>query len=70
MSNVQSVLFDNKIWDILNSHQWLIRHNLYPIKSPHITKNKIRYRLKHPSRFKQFSTKQLPHGIHLVIGYK
>jgi hypothetical protein len=67
---IQSITFDNNRWSILGAHQWLIKHRYFPIKSPDITKNRLRFRLVNPNKFKRFITKVLPNGIELIIGFK
>jgi hypothetical protein len=66
---VQAVIFDKNIWNILGAHQWLIHHHYYPIKSPHITKHFIRFRLNDPKQYKRIRTLKLPNGIDMLIGY-
>lgn len=67
---VQSITFDKNVWTILGAHQWMIKHRFYPIKSPDITRNRLRFRLENPSKFSRFITKVLPKGIELIIGFK
>lgn len=69
-SGIQSVTFKRDNWDIFNSHQWLMKHLLYPIKGPHITDTTIRYRLINPKRFSRFITKNINDDISLIIGIK
>jgi hypothetical protein len=66
---IQSVTFDNTIWDIFRAHQWLVSHGLYPIKSPHMTDNYIRFRFMDPNKFERLRTNQLPNGVNLIIGF-
>jgi hypothetical protein len=66
---IQSVLFNRDVWNIFSAHQWLIKHFLYPIKSPDITENFIRFRINNPSKYKRFITKKLPKDIEIIIGY-
>lgn len=68
-SQVQAVLFDSDTWDIFGSHLWLQKHGIYPIKSPHITENYIRYRIQNPDKYKQLRTKQITPSIQFIIGF-
>lgn len=69
-SQIQSVLFDKNYWKIFDSINWLHSHHIYPIKSPHITENFIRFRVRTPEKYKRFITKKLPKShIDLVIGF-
>lgn len=69
-SKIQSILFKKKYWTENSSYNWLLRHNLYPIKPAHLYPNFIRYRLVNPDKFKYFITKKIDNGINLVIGFK
>jgi hypothetical protein len=69
MSKIQSILFNKDEWDIFDSHQWLIQNNIYPVKSPHVTKKFIRYRIKDPNKFKRLRTIKTDDGIDLIIGF-
>lgn len=66
---VQAVLFDVNKWDIINSHLWMQKHSIYPIKSPHITDNYIRYRIEDPDKYSRLRTKQVTPSIQFIIGY-
>lgn len=70
MSNIQSILFDKKKWDISSAYHWIISHDQRPMKKAHITKNNIRFRIKPPSHFRRFRTFKLHNGIDLVIGFR
>lgn len=69
MSGIQSVIFDKEKWPLFDSHQWLVKHDIYPIKSPHITNNFIRYRIKNPEDFNRMRMKDVGSGIKLIIGF-
>jgi hypothetical protein len=50
---------------------FLYKHNLKPIKGIDLYQpNYYRVRIIDPKEFKSFSTKVLPNGIHLILGYK
>lgn len=67
---IQSVLFNKDYWNILGAHMWLTKHHIYPIKSPHVTKNFIRFRISDPNKYSRIRTKNIGDGVELVIGYK
>lgn len=66
---IQSILFDKHYWNVFSSHQWLIHHRMYPVKSPDITTHFIRYRLRDPRSFNRLRTIKLHNGVDLVIGF-
>lgn len=66
-NGIQSVAFDNKIYDTYSSKLWLAKHLLTPIKKEHITGNYIRYRIKNPIKNKKFYTIKIKDGIKLII---
>ena len=71
---VQSVLFDNSIWSVLDSANWLLNHD-YKVLKIDETNNFIRYRQISPAILKrqgytQFKNKKLGNGIKLIIAYK
>lgn len=69
MSKIQAVLFDKNLYNISSATAKLKDMGLVPIKKPHITENKIRFRLEEPSQFASFATFKKPNGIELIIGY-
>ena len=69
MSHIQSVLFDKNYWDIFDSINWLHYHHLYPIKSPHITKKFIRYRIKDPKYFRRLRTIKTKDHLDIIVGF-
>ena len=68
-SEIHSVLFDDKMYTTAEARKWLKKHNLKPIKIVHHTENYLRYRIKDPSLFKSFITKEIKPGIKFVIGF-
>ena len=71
---VQSVLFDNSIWSVLDSANWLLNHD-YKVLKIDESNNFIRYRQESPSvlqrqGYTQFHNKKLGNGIELIIAYK
>lgn len=69
MSKIQSVTFDRRLWDQTDATNWLKAHKLKPIKEVDITKHRLRYRLRDPTRFDHFVTKKTRVGIEFVIGF-
>lgn len=67
---IQSILFDNRVWTLLAAHKWLMKNNIFPKKSAHMTKNHIRFRIEDPEKYQRFRTKKLDNGIDLVFGFK
>lgn len=65
---VHSVIFDNTIYDTTHARAWLKKHKYYPIKRVDVTANYLRYRIRDPKMFKSFVTKDITHGIKLVLG--
>ncbi len=70
MSQLQSVVFNNKQFTTTLARAWLKENNLKSIKKVDITKNTLRYRIQPPSRFKKFRTKIVSQGVMLVLGFK
>lgn len=74
-SNVQAILFDRKIWSENGAKRWILDHNFNSVKQEHLTKNKIRFRIKDPNEFSYFRTKKLPPvnkddmGVEFIIGF-
>jgi len=64
---VQAVLFP-KNFTILQIKNFLNEHNLKPLKPIHETMRFKRVRILEPN-FKRYSTKQLPNGVDLILGY-
>lgn len=69
-SQIHSVVFDDKFWDTKSARAWLKQHNLKAIKRVHHTENTLRYRIRDPKLFKQFTTQVLPNHINLVLGWR
>lgn len=68
-SNIQSILFDNNKWKVSDAHKWLRQHKFRPIKKVHITKNKLRFRLRNPTDFDRFRIRKISDGIEFIIGF-
>jgi hypothetical protein len=66
---VQAVLFDKDRYTIPEALAYLRKHNMHPIKAPHVTSHYIRCRLENPALHSNFYTKDIGNGIKLVIGY-
>jgi len=67
-SDVQSVIFDKKLFTSEEAKKWLKKHGF---KSGKIdkTEDKLRFRQKNPSQFKRFRTKPADKGVKLIIGF-
>lgn len=61
----------NDGWNKNTAEKWLKEHN-YKIKKkdPHYKGNEIRYNQMPKQKFKQFFTKILPNGVHLIFGIR
>ncbi len=70
MSQLQSVVFNNKQFTPTLARAWLKENNLIAVKKVDITKNTLRYRIRSPARFKRFRTKIVSQGVMLVLGFK
>ena len=69
VSEVQSVLFDKKYWDVNTAIQWLITHG-FAHDDIDIKKRFIRFRQHDPSMYRRMRTKKIyGYGIDLVIGF-
>jgi hypothetical protein len=56
------------VWTPRQAEEYLADHNIVPIKSAHITKNFIRYRISRPTLYKKFYTVNQGDGVLSVIG--
>jgi hypothetical protein len=66
---VQSVVFMAPEWSESRARAWLKKNQYHPIKPVHYLGHEMRYRMLEPI-FKRYTTKVLPNGVHLVIGYE
>lgn len=69
MSEIQSVLFDKKKWTIPTANEWLIYHNIKPMKMEHTTNRFYRYRIRDPTKFSRIRTIETRSGVYLLIGF-
>ena len=69
-SERQAIIFNKHTWNIPSAKKWLKKHNITPIKSPHLTNNFIRFRLEDPTKFKSYATIKTKDDIDIIIGYK
>ena len=68
-SELQAVNFP-KTYKLNEMIDFLIKHNLKPLKKIDVRQlNYYRVRITNPKKYRNFSTKVLPDGIHLIIGY-
>lgn len=68
-SEIQSVLFSRKLYNVKTSMSWMKQHRI-PMKKLDITENYIRYRQKSPKKYKRFRMKQISKGVLFVLGWK
>jgi hypothetical protein len=69
-STKQAIIFDRHIWDVVSAKKWIKKHNIKPIKPPHLTDNFIRFRLEDPNKFKRFATIKTKEGIDIIIAFE
>lgn len=69
MSKIQAVLFDRELYTAASASLKLKNMGFTAIKKPHLTTNKIHFRLEDPSNFDHFATLKKPHGIEFIVGY-
>lgn len=69
MSEIQSIIFNKKIYNVNTAKNWIKKHNFKILKSPDITKNYIRIRQTEP-KYKKYYIKALNKNIMAVIGVK
>jgi hypothetical protein len=74
-SSIHSVVFKPDKWTTAEARKWLSRHKLKPIKivdkvyvDGKVTQ--LRYRIVDPKKFSSFTTKKLPIGINIVLGWR
>ena len=69
MPQIQSVLFDNTIFDTFSSKKWLREHYIKPMKKVHKTDNFLRYRIETPPKNKRYMTIDYEKGVKIVLVY-
>jgi len=70
-SQIQSVVFLRKKWNVTEARKWLKLHgNLKPIKAVDKNSTQLRFRLQNPKKFKRFITKKVKDDVLLIIGFK
>ena len=71
MSQIQSVMFNRKIWTTKMARKWLKNKKWKAIKKVDITKNFLRYRLRRPHVYKRFRIKNIKKfSMKFVLGFK
>lgn len=65
----QAIYFMKPKFDEKSAEAWIKGHKLKPIKAMHAVGNEMRYRLEDPKKYREFKTKVLPSGVHLVLGH-
>jgi len=69
-SQIQSVYgMSSRGWTATRMRAWLKSEGLKPIKRVQKEGDEMRYRIRLPGRYSRFTTKVLPNGIHLVLGW-
>lgn len=71
-SSIHSVYFPDNEWTLGQASEWLMQHDLYPIKDPRKYGHYFRFRIRDPKLFRSYMTKVVMHGnkrIYLVIGF-
>ncbi len=71
---IQSILFNNKMWDVVDSANWCLNHGHKVIKIDD-TVFSYRFRQVSPLALKrkgytEFKTERINHGIEFVLAYK
>jgi len=70
MSEIQAIYFDSRLgWNGKEAKKWLTDNGHDPIKRQRKEGHMLRYRLTEPDKYLRFTTKKLPDGIYLVIGW-
>jgi hypothetical protein len=70
MSEIQSILFDKSKRSLIDSLEWLISHNITPMKI-HETVKFYRFRINDPKKYTHLITKKIPDkGISFIIGFR
>lgn len=65
---IHSIIFESSKFTSTSARKWLKDHKYTPIKRVDKTTNYLRYRIRDPSLFKSFITKEISPGIKFVIG--
>lgn len=68
MKDIQSVYaFKKHGWNSQSLLNWLLDHDIRPMKEGHIYGDMIRYRIKTPKKNQRYYTQMLNNGVYLVI---
>ena len=70
ISKIQSVIFDKSHYSESDVHEWLMKHNLTPMKELHLRGDQIRARIEDDKDFDEFRTQKLTKHIDIVIGFQ
>lgn len=68
-SDIQSIIFDKKVFTQRKAVEWLYKHGFYITKPVDETKNTYRYRQIEPKYFQVMRTIKLTDGIKAVLGF-
>ena len=66
MNDLQTVLFDAKLWTVTTARNWLRKHKLR-YDDIDIKQNFIRFRQKEPNKRYKYFTMTLNNGVRLVF---
>jgi hypothetical protein len=69
MFEIQSVIFDNSLYNVGMARLWLKRNNIKPMKLPDKTAKYYRFRIEDPVKFKSFITQDVSTGVKVIIGF-
>lgn len=72
-NNIQSIIFDRRIWTESEANDWILKHR-YKIKfgnkkGAHITDRFIRYRQKSPKKGYKYRIYPFGHGIEVILSF-
>lgn len=68
-TDVQSVTFDKRYWDVPRAVSWL-RERGFKSSKVDTTLNQLRFRQRDPSKYDRYTTKVVSPTINLVIGFR
>ena len=67
MSTIQSIVFENKLYDTKKARKWLKEHGYMPSKRVHKSHGRLRYRIKEPNNTSDYRIIRLDEDIYAVI---
>ncbi len=69
MSEIQSIIFDKKLWSISEAKKWL-KDRKFKFTKVDKKQNFIRFRQQSPKKFNRFRTLIRDLGIRFILGFK